>query len=326
MQPLVSIVIPTYNQVNFIVDTIESVLSQTYTHLEIFIADDCSKDGTVEVIRDYAAKDNRIKPLLSSKNLGISKNFNRAFDACTGKYVAFLGGDDIMFPEKISRQVDFLENHEDYVLVQHDMELYEDESGKSTLHSRSYHIPRHPLDWVLFSNWLFLKKPVGVLPSSCLSRREYYLKGRYDERFKYKHELLFTLDDYAHNPAGKWHVLPEVLGRYRIHSSNFSRQGANKALIQQETFMLYEEGMNRYPWLKKELENYRSYFLFISFLHNWFETGERGKYLRLFQQKSGYSKVFYLYLCKGLKKAGLLFPAAKVLKLIIPSRYIYRGG
>lgn len=326
MKPKVSVVIPTYNQEKYIAETLESVLNQTYKNLEIVVADDCSKDNTVQIISYYAERDKRIKPLFASHNQGISKNFNRAFDACTGKYVAFLGGDDVMFPEKIARQVSFLEDNQDFVLVQHDMELYDEANGKSTLHSQFYHIPTHPLDWVLNSNWLFLKKTVGVLPSSCLARKEYYLNGRYDERFKYKHELLFTLDDYANSPQGKWHVLPEVYGRYRLHETNFSRQKENTDLIQKESLMLYEEGMKRYPSLQKELKNYYLFFLFINLLHGWVKGNDRDKYLRDFAQKSGPVKLFYLYLCIGLKKVNLLYPAAKLLKIFVPKSLIYRGS
>ena len=84
-QDKVSVVIPTYNQVNFARNTIESVLAQTYKNLEIVLADDCSTDGTIDILMEFAERDNRVKLLLSDNNQGIPANFNKAFDAVSGK-------------------------------------------------------------------------------------------------------------------------------------------------------------------------------------------------------------------------------------------------
>jgi glycosyltransferase involved in cell wall biosynthesis len=108
-EPLVSVCMPVYNGEEFVTDTIESVLNQTYRNLEFIIVDDCSTDRSREIIENY--EDARIKRIFLEKNRNICGAGNVAFAACTGEYVAAIGHDDIWKPEKLERQVAFLERH-----------------------------------------------------------------------------------------------------------------------------------------------------------------------------------------------------------------------
>ncbi len=300
----VSVVIPAYNQAEFIRQTIESVISQTYTHLEIIISDDCSEDDTPEIIKQLANKDKRIKALFSSKNKGIPANFNKAFDACTGDYVAFLGGDDLMYTDKIEKQVNFLENNPDYVLCMHYTQFWDEKNKKKlNVHGKERPIPTWAPDWIFSPNTFYLKKFSSVIPSSCLARADYYLHARYDERLKYKHELLFTLDNYMHMPQGKWHVIPEILGEYRIHQENFSMKKENTANVFEDTFLLIAIANVRYPQLSKRLKNYSNYFLFERLLFNWIPQ----TYKKQYYHNAGLLKYLYLLFCKFLLKTNLLF-------------------
>ena len=107
--PLVSISIITYNQKDFLRECIESALAQDYPHLEIVVADDGSKDGTHEMLHDYQARyPDKFVLRLAERNQGITANSNAAHFACTGKYIAWMGGDDLLLPGKIRRQVEFM--------------------------------------------------------------------------------------------------------------------------------------------------------------------------------------------------------------------------
>lgn len=110
-----SILVVTYNHENYIRKAIESIFNQNFDGLvELVIADDASSDGTFEIIKGYEEKDNRFsfKYLDSEKNIGITKNYQRGFAACTGEYVAVLEGDDYwVSPFKLQRQLDFLDTH-----------------------------------------------------------------------------------------------------------------------------------------------------------------------------------------------------------------------
>lgn len=293
----VSVVIPTYNQEEFIEKTIESVLNQTYKNLEIIICDDSSLDRTVEIITEYSQKDNRIKALFSEKNQGISRNFNKAFDNCTGEFTAFLGGDDLMFPEKIEKQVSFLQQNLDYVLSMHYIDVFDSDTNK-TLYThgnvkKEGKLPENPLDWIFAVNW-FRKKYTSVIPSSCLARSDYYLAARYDERLYFKHELLFTLDAYMKNPVGKWHIEKEILGKYRVHSNNFSMQEKNMSLINEESLILYGIAFIRYPQLACRLKSYKNYTLFNQLLNNWGNKKDTKYYNNQFFLEAGVFKYIYL--------------------------------
>ena len=104
--PKVSVIVPIYNQAGFIRETVESVLSQDHPSIELVLSDDGSTDGTSDVLREYAAVEpERVRLVASEENTGIAGAFNRALDAHTGDYVAWLGGDDVMLPGKLSRQI-----------------------------------------------------------------------------------------------------------------------------------------------------------------------------------------------------------------------------
>lgn len=107
--PLVSVLIATFNQVNLINETINSVLAQDYPNLEILISDDGSTDGTREILTDIAANNPSIKLFLQEKNLGITNNYNFLAESASGEYVGVFAGDDLMCANKILLQIQLLE-------------------------------------------------------------------------------------------------------------------------------------------------------------------------------------------------------------------------
>jgi len=100
-QPLVSIAMCTYNGAASINDQMDSIIQQTYRHLEIVIVDDCSADNTPELIQEYQVRDNRIRFYRNDKNLGYNKNFEKACLLTTGNYIAISDQDDIWDLHKI---------------------------------------------------------------------------------------------------------------------------------------------------------------------------------------------------------------------------------
>ncbi len=107
--PLVTVTIPMYNNAKFIRQTIESVLSQTYTNFELLVYDDASTDGSYEIVRSIS--DPRLKLFRNRKNLGPEGNWNKAVSDVGGTYVKLICGDDILYPQCLERQVDILERH-----------------------------------------------------------------------------------------------------------------------------------------------------------------------------------------------------------------------
>ena len=108
MNELVSIIIPTYNTEKFIGDTLQSVQNQTYQNWEMILVDDASTDRTVSVIEEFAKNDSRIKLFKLEKNSGNGFARNIALEKASGKYIAYLDADDLWFPEKLEKQIQFL--------------------------------------------------------------------------------------------------------------------------------------------------------------------------------------------------------------------------
>lgn len=109
-QKLVSVIIPAYNIEKHISQAIESVIGQSYKNIEIIMVNDGSTDGTEKIIQHYAKKDGRII-ILNQSNGGVSAARNYGFRIAKGEYFCILDADDIMMPEKIKSQIDFLEQN-----------------------------------------------------------------------------------------------------------------------------------------------------------------------------------------------------------------------
>lgn len=105
---LVSIITPSYNSSAFIGQTIESILSQTYTNWELLITDDCSEDNTQEIVDSYQQIDSRIKLFRLDKNSGAGIARNHSIKMAKGRFIAFCDSDDRWYPEKLEKQLAFM--------------------------------------------------------------------------------------------------------------------------------------------------------------------------------------------------------------------------
>jgi glycosyltransferase involved in cell wall biosynthesis len=112
--PLVSVVIPAYNAEDFIAETLNSVISQTYKNIEVLVVDDGSKDKTPQIVQSLAQKDSRII-LLQQKNAGVAAARNLGIQTSHGEYIAPVDADDIWYPEKLEKQVECMLNSDNSV-------------------------------------------------------------------------------------------------------------------------------------------------------------------------------------------------------------------
>lgn len=106
---LVSIITPTYNCAEYIARTLDSVQAQTYQDWEMIIVDDCSQDNTKEIVEAYIKSDSRIKYHLLEMNSGAAVARTTAMNLAQGSYMAFLDSDDIWQPDKLERQIQWME-------------------------------------------------------------------------------------------------------------------------------------------------------------------------------------------------------------------------
>lgn len=110
--PFVSIITPCYNSSEYISNTINSVVSQTYQDWELIIIDDCSQDNSVEIISQWCEKDNRIHLIQLNENSGAAVARNKGIEFASGRYIAFLDGDDRWLSNKLEKQLKFMQDNE----------------------------------------------------------------------------------------------------------------------------------------------------------------------------------------------------------------------
>lgn len=117
-QPKVSIIMGIYNCDSTLRESIESIINQTYTNWELIMCDDCSKDNTFKVAKEYADKyPDKIKLIRNEKNLTLGPTLNKCLELAKGKYIARQDGDDISTLDRFQKQVEFLENNQEWDLV-----------------------------------------------------------------------------------------------------------------------------------------------------------------------------------------------------------------
>lgn len=216
--PKVSVMIITYNQEDLIAETIESVLSQDYPHLEIIVSDDASTDKTVEIIQKYASLyPGQVVPVLNKKNLGITGNSNTAFFACTGDFVAILGGDDLFLPHKISKQIKLFQDPE-VVLSYHGVEIFQHQTGEILLTTNTTQ------NEDLNDAYEIISK--GGIPgaSSVMVRRSACPEHGFDPSFPVVSDWIFYIEVAMRGRIAK---LDGIFGRYRKHGKGASEQTFN---------------------------------------------------------------------------------------------------
>jgi len=115
-QPLVSVLMTSYNREQYISEAIESVLASTYNNFELIIVDDCSSDNTVKLARSYEAKDSRIRVFVNEINLTQFGNRNKAASYAKGEFIKYVDSDDIIYPYTLQMMVDGMKQFPDAAL------------------------------------------------------------------------------------------------------------------------------------------------------------------------------------------------------------------
>jgi len=112
----VSVLMPVYNAEKYLAKAIESILEQTFKDFEFIITNDGSTDGSLDIMRKYAAVDDRIR-VIDRENRGLIYTRNEGLNASTGQFIALMDADDISFPNRFQKQLDFLNTHQKHVAI-----------------------------------------------------------------------------------------------------------------------------------------------------------------------------------------------------------------
>jgi glycosyltransferase involved in cell wall biosynthesis len=277
--PKVSVVVPIYNQAPFIRETVDSVLDQDYPSLELILSDDGSTDGTSELLSEYAGREpDRVRVVASEQNTGIAGAFNRALDAHTGDYIAWLGGDDVMIPGKLSRQVAILESRPDAIGCCHDAEVFDSASGRTYgRFTEVYNGRRGVRDGGVE---LLLDPAYLMLPSTMMVRSSAVGSLRFDPRVRVSNDWLFDIELFQ---RGRVVGLDDVLARYRRHQSNATSQLFD---VLEDALVVLSIAEARYPQLRRAIRVRRTAAIFGEASRRW-RAGDRCTALRFIAAAAG---------------------------------------
>lgn len=207
----VSVCMITYNHQRFIAQAIDSVLMQQVGFdYEIVIGEDCSTDNTRSIVIDYENRfPDRIKSLLNEKNLGMMLNFIQTMQACTGQYIALCEGDDYWtLPQKLQKQVDFLDSHPEFAICSHNVKVKREGSTQSHEWLGARHKEVSTLEDLL-------RDGSGGATSSLVFRNRVF--GDFPEWYYTIHGGDWALQVLCAS-HGKLRYFREVMGCYRIHA------------------------------------------------------------------------------------------------------------
>lgn len=220
--PLISVLMPAYNARRYLREAVDSILAQTFGDFEFIIIDDGSTDDTPAILKSYAARDRRIR-IQSGPNEGVSASLNKALALARGEFVARMDADDVSLPTRFEKQVQFLQQRPNYVLVGSRCMLI-DPDGFPICEKTDIAFEHEEIDSLLLRMSWPLVHPAVMIRTDALRK-----VGGYDTRYRTNqdHDLFLRLGE-----VGRLANLSEVLLNYRQH---FQSVGATKLASQAMT-------------------------------------------------------------------------------------------
>ena len=245
-KPLVSIAVIVYNGGKFLKSALDSALSQDYPNIEIVISDDASTDGTQEVIKGYKNKyPDKIKLLFSEQNQGITNNWFKCMQACSGKYVASLDSDDEFLPSKISKQVAIMENDPHIAVCYTDASVYCTKLGKEIYHLADKVPPKSGGVKTALSDCLYYS-PTIMHRNNLMPKENIFSEIRHATDLAFYKELMILSA-----PNGKIYYHHEILYVYKKHGENIT---SSRKAHYNEHISAIKILQKKYPEFKNDLD------------------------------------------------------------------------
>ena len=245
-RPLVSVIIPAYNRVEYIDQTVQSVLDQTYPAVELIVVDDGSTDGSYERLQQYGS---RIRLLTHDghRNRGQSAAINLGLSQAKGDYIAILDSDDYWALNKLEVQVGFLQANPHIGLVYSNG--YAVDAGGEYLYDiyPASHVEHNDPNRVLLDCYI-------LLPQNSLVRRDVFDRaGRFNEQYRaaQDHDMLLRIVEIT-----AIHYLPDYLFYYRRHGDSISSRG--QRVRWSNGFTILQQAAQRYPYRAATLRKRRA--------------------------------------------------------------------
>lgn len=216
-EPLVTILMPVYNSEQYLAETIDSMLNQSYRNFEFDIINDGSSDKSVQIIQSYS--DPRIKLYHNNGNQGLIYTLNRGLEIANGKYIVRMDADDISLPDRLEKQVAYMEKNKNIGISGTWIKIFGNNKNRT-----KYPITSNEIKACLFWGTTFAHPSV-------IMRREDILKNNLKYRIEYLHaeDYGFWVEAAQHFDMGN---IPEFLLKYRASQGSISNKYKN---VQEET-------------------------------------------------------------------------------------------
>lgn len=228
-QPLVSIIVITYNSAKYIIETLESIYNQTYKNIELIISDDCSTDKTIDLCKEWIKQNEKrfvnTQIIIPLYNTGISANCNRGYKAAKGKWIKGIAGDDLLLPNCIADNIKYINIHQGDIIFSKTRYLFSNTNLKGIYVS--------PFDYkilYLSQKELLYRLSLGnALPasSSFIKKESFTDLNGYEESIPMMEDWPFWIKAILHKKQILFLNIETTV--YRIHETNVS-QTSNKSL------------------------------------------------------------------------------------------------
>ena len=226
--PLVSIIVITYNSARFVLETLESAKAQTYSNIELIVSDDASTDDTVEICRRWMGENKhrfaRVELVTSGLNTGISANCNRGLKIAKGEWLKFVAGDDMLLEDFVSENVEYAANNNEAKIIFSDVTLVNKDGSEIgvRVHNRRYmQLPAHQQNIKLLTGLFLLHASSSFINSNVLE-----MLGGFDERYEMLEDFPLWLKATAADI--KLSCTRKRLVKYRLHVHSVTQSGSGR--------------------------------------------------------------------------------------------------
>lgn len=254
--PKVTIIMPTYNRYEMLKISLNSILNQTYKNFEIIIIDDCSIDETQKYIEYLQTIDSRIIYIRNQEHMHYNYGLRIGCNMAKGEYIARMDDDDIAYPERLEKQVKFLEKNQDITLVGTFIEIFGNENATSWVMETDPDILN-----VAINFYNPICHPSVMMRTSFLRKNNINYSGKelYAEDYHLWKEIILK--------GGKIANIPEILLSYRIHKKSVTQDfQTNK--VQEETATRVRKDLLKRFFSEKKVQNIIDNIVTYPFMHN----------------------------------------------------------
>lgn len=242
--PLVSITVITYNSSKYIIETLESIKNQTYQNIELIVSDDCSKDNTVFIVKDWIEKNKDrfvdTQLITSSENTGIPANKNRALSVVKGIWLKSIAGDDLLLENCIKENIEYTATNPEARIIASNLKVINENGEQINEQLQNEFCLKLTVkqQYERILRYFFLLSPGIFLKTDVIKENNYY-----NETYRWIEDYPFYLK--VLKAGNKIYYLNSFTVKYRIHSksiifSSSTKKGNNGFALDSRTFLKNE--------------------------------------------------------------------------------------